>query len=85
MEERFEGGERDDVSKLAHLVVFQVRGRMLARLLVADCLWESRAMSNGPEGPRVDDDNWWNGWKIRLDSVNELIFRTNLRIFRKIV
>lgn len=52
MEERFEGRERDDVSKLAHLVVFQVRGRMLARLLVADWLWESRAMSNGPEGPR---------------------------------
>lgn len=33
----------------------------------------------------MDDDNWWNGWKIRLDSVNELIFRTNLGIFRKIV
>lgn len=75
---------------MAHLVVFQVRGRMLARLLVADCLWDSRPMSNGPERPRrwnVDDDNWWlvegSRGSHNMDSVNEDFI--NLRVFKKIV
>lgn len=63
---------------------------MLARLLVADCLWDSRPMSNGPERPRrwnVDDDNWWlvegSCGSHNMDSVNEDFI--NLRVFRKIV